>query len=271
MLVAASSGNHGRAVARAAALRGLESRIFLPASSGPGRAALIASEGAEVVRIDGTYEEAVALAAAAAAADHATALVDDATYTLVDGPPAWVIDGYSTLFREVVAQEPAAFDLVLVPGGVGSFAASAVRWAAHADPSPVVVVVEPATAACIGASLAAGETVAVPTPGTTMAGLDCATPSAVAWPTLRDGLAGAIAVTDAEAHQAMRDLAAVGITSGDSGAATLAALRALARDGPCEDLRATVGLAPGSRVLLVSTEGASDPDAYRRTIGPATA
>ena len=83
-------------------------------------------------------------------------LADSGTY---DHPPVWVTEGYSTLFREVSEQTPVPFDLVLVPGGVGSFAAAAVRWAAHDDAHPAAVVVEPATAACIGASLAAGETV----------------------------------------------------------------------------------------------------------------
>ena len=126
----------------------------------------------------------------------------------VGGPPAWVIDGYSTVFAEVDAQLAAPIGLVLVPAGVGSFAAAAVRWAVHAHPAAAVVAVEPVAAACIAASLAAGAPTTVATPGTRMAGMDCATPSAVAWPTLRDGLAGAVAVTDAESAEAMRELAA---------------------------------------------------------------
>jgi diaminopropionate ammonia-lyase len=66
MVVAASAGNHGRAVANAAARRGLQARIFLPARALPARREAIAGEGAEVVVVDGTYEDAVASAATAA-------------------------------------------------------------------------------------------------------------------------------------------------------------------------------------------------------------
>src|SRR3954451_16771190 len=58
-LVAASAGNHGRAVAHVAARRGLLCRIVLPARSGPARREAIESEGADVEIVDGSYEDAV--------------------------------------------------------------------------------------------------------------------------------------------------------------------------------------------------------------------
>ena len=103
---------------------------------------------------------------------------------------------------------------------------------------------EPVTAACLTASLAAGEPTAVPTPGTTMAGLDCAEVSPAAWPDLRAGIAGTITVSDDEVAAARRELVAAGLYIGESGAAPLAALRQ--EDG-------AIGAA--ERVLLVATEG----------------
>lgn len=260
-LVAASAGNHGRAVAHVAALRGLAARIFLPARSTAGRREAIAGEGAEVVVVDGTYEDAVAAAAEAAAQPDAIEIADIGE----SGPARWVIDGYHTLFAEAGAQRPA--DLILVPVGCGSLAAAAARHGAAAGAA--VVGVEPRTAACLTASLAAGEPTAVATPGTTMAGLDCAEISASAWPTLRRGMHGMVTVSDAETHTAMRGLAAQGLEIGDCGAATLAALGALAIEAECEPLRRAVGLGPATRVLLVATEGASDPAGYARVVsGP---
>ena len=90
--------------------------------------------------------------------------------------------------------------------------------------------VEPVTAACLSASLAAGEPTAVANPGTTMAGLDCAEVSAAAWPSLRDGIHGTVTVTDDEAAAAMQELAAAGLAIGESGAAPLAGLRKLELD-----------------------------------------
>ena len=99
-----------------------------------------------------------------------------------------------------------------------------------------------------------------------MAGLDCAEVSAAAWPSLRAGIHGTITVSDAEAAAAMRELAAAGLAIGDCGAAPLAALRALAREQACAALRAAVGLHGASRVLLVGTEGPTDPEAYYLTL-----
>jgi diaminopropionate ammonia-lyase len=238
-LVTASAGNHGRAVARVAAWRGLAARVYLPARAVPARRDAIAGEGAEVVVIDGDYEQAVALAAAEGAEPGKLELAD-----VGDSAPAhWVIEGYATLFAE--AAEQGDFDLVIVPVGVGSLAAAAVRAGVP------VIGVEPETAACLTASLTAGAPTTVPTPGTTMAGLDCAEVSAAAWPTLRDGIHSTVTITDAEAHAAMRELAAAGLAIGDSGAAPLAALRAIEGE-----------LAPGTRVLLVATEGPTDPEGY---------
>jgi diaminopropionate ammonia-lyase len=256
-LVAASAGNHGRAVASVARRRRLRCRVFLPARSVAARREAIAGEGAEIVVVDGTYEDAVARAAAAAAEEGVVEIADVGG----SGPAHWVIDGYATLFAEL---PPGICDLLLVPVGVGSLAAAAARFGAHAGVP--VVGVEPATAACLTASLAAGAPTPVPTPGTSMAGLDCAEVSAAAWPTLRAGITGTVAVADAEVHVAMRALAAAGLAIGESGAAPLAALRALVSEGACAALRDAVGLGAGTRALLILTEGPTDPDAYRRVL-----
>jgi diaminopropionate ammonia-lyase len=90
-----------------------------------------------------------------------------------------------------------------------------------------------------------------------MAGLDCAEVSPAAWPTLHRGIAGTVTVTDAEAAAAIRELAAAGLTIGESGAAALAGLRNLVADPRCADLRDRLGISPDTSVLLVATEGAT--------------
>ena len=123
-----------------------------------------------------------------------------------------------------------------VPVGVGSLAAAAVRTGL------AVIGVEPTTAASLTASLRAGAPTAVPTPGTIMAGLDCAEVSLAAWPDLQT-ISQTVLVSDEEAVQAVSELAAYGLRIGECGAAPLAALHKL--DG----LHAT------ARVLLIATEG----------------
>ncbi|MBV9604950.1 MAG: pyridoxal-phosphate dependent enzyme [Solirubrobacterales bacterium] len=246
-LVAGSAGNHGRAVAHAAARRELACRIFLPQRSLAVRRRAITDEGAEVIVVDGTYQDAVD-AAARAAMDDGTALIADVGET---GPPEWVIDGYATLFAEAARQ--AVYDLILVPVGVGSLAAAAARHGAQVGAT--VIGVEPATAACLTASLTQGRPTPVPTPGTTMAGLDCAEVSPAAWPSLQRGIAGTITISDAEADAAVRELTTYGLAIGESGAAPLAGLRALQNDDDCRALREHLAINPRTRVLLIATEG----------------
>jgi diaminopropionate ammonia-lyase len=261
-IVAASAGNHGRAVAHEAARRGLRCRVFLPERSVRARREAIAGEGAEVVVVEGTYEQAVARAAAAGAEPGVLEIADVGS----SGPARWVIDGYATLFAETAEQ--GEFDLLVVPVGVGSLAAAAVRFGVAAGVD--VVGVEPATAACLRASLAAGRPTEVPTPGTVMAGLDCAEVSAAAWPVLHDGIAGVVTVTDGEVRSAVRALHDHGLRIGESGAAPLAALRLLMGEGDCHPLRAAVAAGAATRVLLVATEGPTDPDSHAAAVGERT-
>lgn len=261
-LTTATDGNHGRAVARMAALVGLRATIYIPAAMRPSRRDAIAAEGADLVVVGDDYDEAVRRSLADAAGDPACRAVNDADLDGSSPVAGWVIDGYSTLFREVDEQLPpdAAIDLVLLQTGVGAFAAAGVRWAAARGVVPIAV--DPAGAPCIAASLEAGRPVTIETAATAMAGLDAGTPSAAAWPMLAAGLGGAIVVDDDEADRAARDLAALGVESGESGAAGLAGLRALLEDEACAALRP----ARLRQALVVVTEGATDPERYAEVL-----
>lgn len=256
-LYAATDGNHGRAVAHMAALIGATATIYHPQDITEAAKKAIATEGAQVVEVDGTYDDVVARAAAEAAADPASVLVQDTSWPGYTDIPQWIVDGYSTLCLEtddqLAALGVAAPDLVVVPVGVGSFAQAVVTHyrGAGAD-GATLLAVEPDRAAALVASLRAGAPVTVPTGDTIMTGLTCGTVSALAWPVLRDGLDGAVTVSDDQAAAAVEDLARLGVDSGPCGAATLAAARlVLGQSG----WREAIGLRPDAVVLLLSTEG----------------
>jgi diaminopropionate ammonia-lyase len=262
-LVTATDGNHGRAVARMAAWLGVDALVFVPdvMREGPQRA--IESEGATVVRVRGSYDDAVAEAAAAVRGEPAAALVQDMAWPGYDEVPDWIVAGYATMFSELDAQLPdlgvEQVGLVAVPVGVGSLAQAVVaRYRDGRDPVPSALLsVEPDSAACVLASLHAGGLVSVPTVDTVMAGLNCGTPSLSAWPYLRAGLDAAVAVTDQAATCAAHDLAGLGVSSGPSGAATLAGARAALLGEGSGTRRAALGVDAGTVVLLLSTEGAA--------------
>ena len=255
-LVAATDGNHGRAVARMAAHFGVGATVFVPAVMLPETADRIAGEGATVIRVDGDYDEAVRRAAAHADAGPGRALVQDTAWDGYTQVPAWITEGYRTLVQEIdddLAAAGSAADLVAVPVGVGALAEAVVRHYRQPDgPRPGLLSVEPTTAACVLASLLADRPVTVPTEATVMAGLNCGTVSASAWPVLRSGLDAAVAVTDDAALRAVDDLAALGVPSGPCGAATLAGVRA-ALSHP--ERRAALQLPADAVLVLLSTEG----------------
>lgn len=155
-------------------------------------------------------------------------------------------------------------DLVSVPVGVGSLAQAVVahyRGRPSGRP-PALLSVEPEAAACVLESLSRGERVSIPTGDTVMAGLNCGTPSSVAWPHLYGGLDAAVAVTDADTTSAADRLAALGVDSGPCGAAALAGSRAVLTGAGSAERRTALGLDARSVVVLLNTEGtAANPAA----------
>jgi diaminopropionate ammonia-lyase len=252
-LVTATDGNHGRAVARMARHFGVGATVFVPEALLPKTADLIASEGAEVIRVAADYDDAVCRAAYYADQEPGRALVQDTAWDGYTEVPGWIVTGYRTLLREVDDELGGPPDLVAVPVGVGSLAEAVVGHYRQADTShPSVLSVEPDTAACVLASLLHGEPVSVPTAATVMAGLNCGTVSATAWPVLRDGCDAAISVADDDALRAAADLEALDVSSGSSGAATLAGVRAALAD---PRRRTALGIGADATVVLLSTEG----------------
>ena len=272
-LVTATDGNHGRAVARVARLFGLGARVFVAEGTAPVRIAAIESEGATVEEVAGDYDAAVARSASVAAAAGLRALLvsDTSGEGYVDGP-RHVIEGYDTIFAEIDAAVEAGLvsapDLVAIPVGVGALAAAAVvhyRLGPRGGPGrgPLLVAVEPEDADCVLRSMEAGQRTTVPGPHRSMmVGLNCGTPSLVAWPLISAGLDWCVTVEDRRAADAMRWLADEGIVSGETGAAALAGLGVLGELGG-----AATSLGPDSTVLVLSTEGATDEAHYRELVG----
>ena len=228
----------------------------------------INAEGALLTVVEADYDGAVM--AARVAANAGGMLIQDTAWDGYELVPSWIVAGYETLFAEIDAQLAAAgaapfggarAGLISVPVGVGSLAQAAVahyrRPGLPRAERPLLLSVEPDTAACVLRSLGDGELASVPTAATVMNGLNCGTPSSIAWPYLRDGLDAAIAVTDADARDAVAALSAAGVTAGPSGAAGLAGLRAALTGAGASSRRRYLGLDAGGPPLVVclSTEG----------------
>ena len=262
-LAAATDGNHGRALAHIAKLLSFQARIWVPGNTAEARIEAIRAEGASVAVIDGGYDDAVA--AAAMAEGERTLVISDTSWDGYEEIPSWIIDGYTTILEEVDEQieesENGPVDMAIVPVGVGALgAAVAKHYRSRSDCCIELVSVEPVDAACCLVSALEGEIVTLTEPQLSiMAGLNCGTPSRVAWPWVSNGFDFFVSVNDEEALEAMLTLAESGISAGECAAAPLAALKLL------HSKRILEGKGEKT-VLLFLTEGVTDPDLYQRMV-----
>ena len=264
-IAAATDGNHGRAVAWAAARFHCRCAIYLHETVSPVREAAIAAFGAEIHRVPGTYDDAVR-ACAADSEREGWFVVSDTSWPGYTEIPRDIMQGYRLMADEAADQwtgPPPTH--VFIQGGVGGAAAAvAVQVAARWGTTPAIVVVEPERAACLLASARLGQLTSVKGAlDTIMAGLACGEPSLLAWQELERRASAFIAIPDAAAIQAMRFLAAHDIVVGESGVAGLAAYQLALAD---TDGARTLRLGANSRILLFGTEGATDPVLYRALI-----
>jgi N-carbamoyl-L-amino-acid hydrolase len=283
VVISATDGNHGRALAAAAQSLGCRCVIVLHAHVSAEREEAIAAFGAEIVRIAGSYDDSVAEAARLAAA-HGWEVVSDTSYAGYEDVPRDVMQGYGVIAEELIAGHvPEAADPdrcpwthVVLQGGVGGLAAGIVgvlcdRYGAR---RPHFIVVEPEQADCLLQSAIAGRPArARGSVDSVMAGLACGETSPLAWSFLERAVDVFMTVTDGQAEAAMRVLAEgrhgdVPIVAGESGVAGLAALEVLAGFA-CG--RAAANLDAASRVLLINTEGATAPAVYAGIVGRSAA
>lgn len=268
-----TDGNHGRAVAWMARLLDQKAVITMPAGSSLLRLEAIRREGASAEIVPMNYDDAVRLTAKRAN-DEGWIVLQDTAWPGYETIPLWIMQGYSTLIREVMGQMTESMPThILVPAGVGAFAGAlqATLTAGWGDDAPRVIVVESQAADCLYRSAIQVNGNAIAVDGaldTIMAGLACGEANTLAWPILRDHSAAFLSCADEIAALGMRILAAplpgdTPITSGESGAVTMGALWWLCRSADLREQATRLGLTSAARVVVISTEGNTDPQRYQ--------
>lgn len=267
----ATDGNHGRSVAQGAKLVGANCAIFVHSGVSADRIAAIARFGAQIIRVAGNYDDAVS-EASRVAAEKRWLTVSDTSWPGYERIPGLVMQGYTALLREAVRQLPHRPTHVFVQSGVGGLAAAVAGYFTllYGDGRPFFTVVDPSRAACLLESARAGKAVKIAHgAATVMAMLECYQPSLVAWRILSRCADAFMTVEEEDAVEAMRLLANPddgdpAIVSGESGGVGMAAL---IRASESAVFRTALRLDEASRVFLVNTEGATDPDLYRKLVG----
>lgn len=270
-LTCATDGNHGRSVAQGAQLVGAHAAILVHAGVSAGRVAAIARFGAEMIRVNGNYDDSV-IEAARLAAERGWVVVSDTSWPGYERIPGLVMQGYTAMVREALAQLAEPPTHVFVQAGVGGVAAAVAGHLAIllGEQRPRFVVVEPARAACLHATARAGHLVKIPHgEPTVMAMLECYEPSPIAWRVLSRVADGFMTVDEEDAVATMNRLARPAgkdpaIVAGESGCVGMAGLIRAVAD---PQLRQQLGLDGASRVLVVNTEGATDPARYLELVG----
>ncbi len=236
-VVTQSSGNHGQAVAFAAARFGLRAVVVMPESTPAIKIEGVRRHGGEVVLAGRVRSAEQAARAEAIAADEGLIMIPP-----FDHPD--VVAGQGTIGLEILEQRPDVATILVPVSGGGLLAGICVAVQALA-PAVEVIAVEPAGAAKLSAALAAGEPRTLERTESLADGLLTRSVGRFTFPILRRTVRRAIQVDEDEIAAAVRWLhREAGVTAEPSGAVTTAALLA----GKAQPSGPTVAVVSGGNV-----------------------
>lgn len=275
----ATDGNHGRGVAWAANRLGQKCVIRMPKGTTQTRLENIAKENATVTIEDMNYDECVRLAASEAEKTPRGIIVQDTAWDGYEEIPTWIMQGYGTLATEAdeqLAADGARPTHIFIQAGVGSLAGAVIGYFANRfkENPPVMVVVEAGAADCLYRSALKGDGSRIDVTGdmlTIMAGLACGEANTVSWDILRNHADAFVSCPDWVSANGCRIYGApmrgdTQVVSGESGSVTMGLVHALMTKPEYKKLKEALKLDENSEVLLVSSEGDTDPGRYREIV-----
>ena len=196
-LITASAGNHAQGVAYAAKLAGIKATIVMPTTTPLMKINRTRGYGAEVVLSGDVFDEAL---------ECAYKLADEHGYTFVHPfDDLDVATGQGTIAMEIIKELPTV-DYILVPIGGGGLCTGVSTLAKLLNPKIKVIGVEPVGAACMQASLKAGEVVTLPTINTIADGTAVKRPGEKLFPYIQKNVDDIITVDDTELIVAFLDM-----------------------------------------------------------------
>jgi len=272
VITCATDGNHGRSVAWGSQMFGCGCVIYVHRDVSEGRKEAMEAFDATVIRINGNYDESVRQTDADAKAN-GRVIVSDTSYEGYMEVPKDVALGYTVMLAEIVEQLDGEIPThVFIQGGVGGLASAVAGyfWDLWGERRPRFVVVEPVEANCLQLSAKAGKPIVVDGDlNTLMAGLACGEVSALAWQILCNGADDFMTLSEDAIAPTMRMLAAgykedPAIEAGESGVPGLSAAIIAAQQ---EAFAGALNLNAQSHVLVLGTEGATDPELYKQLVG----
>lgn len=196
-IISASAGNHAQGVAYAARLMGAKAVIVMPTTTPLIKVNRTKGYGAEVILHGDVYDDACA---------YALELAGEKGYTFIHPfNDETVATGQGTIAMEIIKELPTV-DYILVPIGGGGLCCGVSTLAKMLNPKIKVIGVEPAGAACMKASLAAGHVVTLPKVTTIADGTAVKTPGDVVFPYIQENVDDIITVEDDDLIAAFLDM-----------------------------------------------------------------
>ena len=196
-IISASAGNHAQGVAYAAKLMGAKAVIVMPTTTPLIKVNRTKGYGAEVILHGDVYDDACTCA---------LELAEEKGYTFIHPfDDETVATGQGTIAMEIIKELPTV-DYILVPIGGGGLCCGVSTLAKMLNPKIKVIGVEPAGAACMKASLAAGHVVTLPKVTTIADGTAVKTPGDGVFPYIQKNVDDIITVEDDDLIAAFLDM-----------------------------------------------------------------
>ena len=273
--ITATDGNHGRGVAWMANKLQQKCVVYMPKGTAGERLENIRALGADASIKELNYDQCVQLAYEQAE-KNGWVLTQDTAWDGYTAIPSDIMQGYTTIADEISEQIPEMPTHIILQAGVGSFASAILGYfaAKYGENRPKCIILEPNAADCIYRSAEADDGRIRIVEGdmpTIMAGLACGQPSTISYDIIRAYADAYVSCPDYVSALGMRMLGNpmgddARIVSGESGAAGMGLIYEIMKNPALAELKTALSFDENARVLLISTEGDTDKENYRRIV-----
>ena len=266
----ATAGNHGRSVAWGARRLGIKCKIFISEFVSDARGQAMSNLGAEVIKVKGNYEKSLMECIQQSTKNNWQIVQDVAweNYLLV---PKYTMAGYSVMMKEISSEvKDKEFTHVILQAGVGGMAAAMIAGIArYLNNIPIIIVVEPDSAACVLESIKKGKIEKIDIKRESlMGGMSCGEVSLVPWEILKNSVKYCISLPDDDIAKTMKLLGNASFSNEKIIAGENSAPGVISLIASCEDqkIKNELNLDMDSNVLVIGCEGDTDQEMYKKLV-----
>ena len=266
----ATAGNHGRSVAWGTQKLGLDCKIFVSEYVSENRVQVMKNFGADVIRVKGNYENSLNECVKQSKKNN-WQIVQDVAWENYVYVPKLTMAGYSVMMKEISEQiDNQKISHIFLQAGVGGMAAGMIAgMARYLDYNPIIIVVEPDSAACVLESIKVGEIKKIQIEKESiLGGMSCIEVSLIPWQILKNSLDYCVTVKDDNISKTVKYLANSEfcdekIVGGECSTPGIISIIGLCNN---EYDKKEIKLNKNSNVLIIGCEGDADENLYHELL-----